>query len=164
MKTLVICRHAKSDWELGLPDIDRPLNARGQKDAPRMGQLLAKAGFDPDLIYSSPAVRARTTAEFVAKALDHTKPLHLDERLYEQGHGQMLSVLQGTPREAETIMVFAHNPTLELLAAFLQQSQGGVILPTAAMLALEFQINDWKDLGTRAGALKWLLIPKLVLL
>lgn len=162
MKTLIICRHAKSDWELGLPDFQRPLNARGRKDAPRMGQVLAKAGLDPDRIYSSPATRARTTAELVAEALHYQKALHFDDRLYEQGHGQVLSVLQDTPRDAETVMVFGHNPTLELLADFLLQGRQLIILPTCAMLALEFAILDWQDLGSVAGQVRWLMVPKLL--
>jgi phosphohistidine phosphatase len=160
MKTLVICRHAKSDWELGLPDFERPLNGRGRKDAPRMGQALAQTGFQPDRIYSSPATRARTTAALIAEALGYTQAIHFDDRLYEQGHGQVLSVLQDTPRDANTVMVFGHNPTLELLADFLLQNGGGVVLPTCAMLAIEFAIEDWKDLGSKAGKMRWLKIPK----
>ena len=76
MKTIVIARHAKSDWATGLSDHDRPLNARGKLDAPRMGQALNELGFQPDLIISSSAVRARTTAEIVAK-----------EHLYHQREG-----------------------------------------------------------------------------
>jgi phosphohistidine phosphatase len=162
MKTLVICRHAKSDWEAGLPDIERPLNSRGRKDAPRMGQALAKAGFRADCIYSSPAARARATAIAVADALGFPKPIQYDGRLYEQGHGQVLSVLQGTPPDAEVVMVFGHNPTLELLADLLLQGNQLTILPTCAMLALEFPIEDWQDLGSVAGVVRWLIVPRLL--
>lgn len=162
MKTLVICRHAKSDWDAGRSDFDRPLNGRGRKDAPRMGEALAKAGFAPDRIYSSPAARARATAIAVADALSFSKPIQYDDRLYEQGHGSVLGVLQGTPREAETVMVFGHNPTLELLADLLLQGTQLTVLPTCAMLALEFPIQDWQDLGSVAGQVRWLIVPRLL--
>ena len=72
MKTLFLIRHAKSSWDdTALPDKDRPLADRGRRDAPKMGKRLAKRDVKPDLILSSPARRALTTAEIVAKKLDY---------------------------------------------------------------------------------------------
>ena len=162
MKTLVICRHAKSDWELGLADFDRPLNVRGKKDAPRMGKHLASLGFKADAILSSPAVRAQTTARIVAKEMGYEGTVRLEAGLYDSGYGQALGILQGISNTVDTLMVFGHNPTLEQLAQFLLQSQGEIILPTSGMIAIEFPLTEWKDLGTKAGSLKWLLIPKML--
>ena len=84
MKTLLLIRHAKSSWDdPALPDKDRPLNDRGRRDAPKMGKRLAKRGVKPDLILSSPALRALRTAEIIAKMLDYQRrDIVLNERLY----------------------------------------------------------------------------------
>src|SRR5437899_10475758 len=84
MKTLFLVRHAKSSWDdTALPDKDRPLNDRGKRDAPKMGERLAKRDVKPDLILSSPARRALTTAEIIAKKLDYKrKDIVADDRLY----------------------------------------------------------------------------------
>ncbi|MGB7661527.1 MAG: histidine phosphatase family protein [Nitrososphaeraceae archaeon] len=83
MKTLLIMRHAKSSWkEQDLPDYDRPLNKRGKNDAPRMGKLLKDEDLVPDLIMSSTAVRAKKTAELVAKTRKYKGKIVLDRSLY----------------------------------------------------------------------------------
>jgi hypothetical protein len=84
MKTLFLIRHAKSSWDdTALPDKDRPLDDRGRRDAPKMGKRLAKRDVKPDLILSSPARRALTTAEVIAKKLDYKlKDIVVDDRLY----------------------------------------------------------------------------------
>jgi phosphohistidine phosphatase len=82
MKTLFLIRHAKSSWDdTALPDKDRPLNDRGWRDAPKMGKRLAKRHVKPDLILSSPAVRALRTAEIIAKKLDYRRKIVVNERL-----------------------------------------------------------------------------------
>ena len=86
MKTLFLIRHAKSSWDdTALPDKDRPLNDRGRRDAPKMGERLAKRDVKPDLILSSPAVRALRTAEIIAKKLDYRRKIVVNERLYAAG-------------------------------------------------------------------------------
>ena len=83
MKTLLIMRHAKSSWkEQDLPDHDRPLNKRGEKDAPRMGKLLKDEDLIPDLIMSSSAVRAKKTAELVVKTCKYKGKIVLNHSLY----------------------------------------------------------------------------------
>src|SRR4029434_8634311 len=85
MKTLFLIRHAKSSWDdAALSDKDRPLDDRGKRDAPKMGKRLAKRDVKPDLILSSPAVRARTTAEIIAKKLDYKRNDIVGEDLLEQ--------------------------------------------------------------------------------
>ena len=86
MKTLFLIRHAKSSWDdTALPDKDRPLNDRGRRDAPKMGERLAKRDVKPSLILSSPAVRALRTAEIIAKKLDYRRKIVVNERLYAVG-------------------------------------------------------------------------------
>jgi bisphosphoglycerate-dependent phosphoglycerate mutase len=95
MKTLFLIRHAKSSWDdTALPDKDRPLNDRGKRDAPKMGKRLAKRDVKPDLILSSPAKRALTTAEIIAKKLDYKlKDIVVDDRLYAGAVHDLLNVI-----------------------------------------------------------------------
>src|SRR5437899_11500650 len=96
MKTLFLVRHAKSSWDdTALPDKDRPLNDRGKRDAPKMGERLAKRGVTPDLILSSPAKRALETAQIIAKKLDYKlADIVVDERLYATGADDLLDVIR----------------------------------------------------------------------
>ena len=98
MKTLFLVRHAKSSREdTRLPDKDRPLNDRGKRDAPKMGKRLAKRDVRPELILSSPAMRALTTAEMIAKKLDYKlKEIVVDDRLYPSDADEMLTSFTGS--------------------------------------------------------------------
>lgn len=162
MKTLVLCRHAKSDWSYDLPDIQRPLNNRGRKDAPRMGKLLKSYGLAPDLILSSPAVRARTTAEAIGKELGFSGNIRIENAIYHEGHGAILGLVQDLPDSAETVMVFGHNPILEHLAAYLLQARAGVVIPTCGIVCFEFHLSRWSALNPLMAQLKWFLIPRLI--
>jgi phosphohistidine phosphatase len=162
MKTLVIARHAKSDWATGLPDHDRPLNGRGKADAPRMGRALTELEFKPDLIISSSALRARTTAEIVAREASYHQPVRIESKLYEAGHGMITGMLQGLPDHVNQVMVFGHNPILEQLVVHLLQMQGSIVIPTSGMVCLESNVHQWSALQPGNCALKWFLIPKLL--
>ncbi|HHG84845.1 MAG TPA: histidine phosphatase family protein [Bacteroidetes bacterium] len=162
MKTIVLGRHAKSDWSAGMQDFDRPLNRRGEKDAPRMGKLLADYGIQPDIIISSPANRAQTTAQHIGNALNYTAPIQLEQRIYEEGHGTILSILEDLPSEASSVMLFGHNPTMEHIISYLLQMRAGITMPTCGMVCLEASINDWKQLNPLSISLKWFLIPRLI--
>src|SRR5688500_2653227 len=94
MKTLLILRHAKSSWDdASLDDHERPLNARGRRDAPRMGDLLRDELLVPDLIITSDAVRAHTTALAVAEAAGYIGPIVVEPRLYHASPEDVLAVL-----------------------------------------------------------------------
>lgn len=137
MAELVLVRHAKSDWgDPSLRDHDRPLNGRGRKNAPDMADRLAATGVSVDLILSSTAVRARTTAQAFAEALD--APLELIPELYLASGSTLLGAarLAATRNGFETIMVVAHNPGITDLANEL--SGGGIHhMPTAAVARFE---------------------------
>ncbi len=98
MKRVYLVRHAKSDWKrIGLADRDRPLNKRGKRDAPVMGQRLAARGVKPDLIVTSPAKRARKTAKVFAKELGYPKDeIVVEERVYEGGVEDLWDIIRGT--------------------------------------------------------------------
>jgi len=162
MKTIVLCRHAKSDWPDNLADIERPLKPRGEKDARHLGRFLSKKGFTPDIILSSPATRAISTAQIVANELGYPLDLiQIKSSIYYEGSGGLLSLLQGLPDEAETVMVFGHNPTMEQSVKYFLQMASPFQMPTAGMVCFETQNTYWKHLGSLAARLRWMLIPRL---
>lgn len=150
MIELVIARHAKSDWgSAGLDDHERPLNARGRRDAPEMARRLADSGFRPERILSSTAVRARTTAEAFASAL--SAPLVLDAELYGAPGAKLLAAAAATtlPR----VMVVAHDPGMTVLADRL--SGGGIgAMPTCAVARFVWDTDDW-DVATALDPARW---------
>ncbi len=155
MKTLLVLRHAKSSWnDPALDDHERPLNKRGRRDAPRMGELVREYGLIPDVVLSSDAVRARLTAEAVAEAARYAGEILLHPQLYMAGPADILSLLPMVPENAETVMIVGHNPGLEQL---IEQVTGErQDLPTATLAQIRLPIDQWRDLklstqGTLVG-------------
>jgi phosphohistidine phosphatase len=147
MKTLLLMRHAKSSWKhKKLQDIERPLNARGEKEAPEMGRLLLKKDILPDLIVSSPALRARTTAELVAKKCHYEKDILYIEKLYMAETPEILNNLVTLSDEVNQVLLIGHNPGLEYT---LQLLTGKVeSLPTATIVKIILPIEHWSDINT----------------
>ena len=147
MKILVLVRHAKSSWDHPeLDDHDRPLNARGRRDAPEMGRRLRERGVVPDAIRSSTAVRARTTAEAIVDALGlGADSVVVDERLYGSSPETILGVVGELDDALESAMVVAHDPGLSDLAYELS----GTIehMPTCAVAEFRFQVASWSELA-----------------
>jgi phosphohistidine phosphatase len=147
MKTLLVLRHAKSSWKkISLADHDRPLNKRGKRDAPKMGRLLRELGLVPDLILTSTAKRARTTARVVAQASGYEGEIHATRDMYHAWTESFLEILRGVEDDPTNVMVVAHNPGLEGLVEELT----GVYerMPTAALAQIELPIDTWEELGT----------------
>lgn len=145
MKTLLILRHAKSDWgDPSLEDHDRPLNARGKRDAPRMGELLRRQNLLPDLILCSTAKRARQTVKLLTEAAGYTGEVSYLESLYAAPPSAYLKACAGLPEEIQTVMVVGHNPGLEELLAGLSGEH--LALPTAALAEVELPIARWQEL------------------
>lgn len=145
MKTLLILRHAKSSWKKpGLADQDRPLNKRGKRDAPRMGQLVEQEDLVPDLIITSTAKRARVTAELVAENSGYEGEIQLERSFYMGYPEAYLEVLRQLPDEIQTVMVVGHNPGLEeLLEELVMEPER---LPTAALARVDLPIQSWQEL------------------
>lgn len=160
MKTLLVLRHAKSSWrDTGLADHDRPLNKRGQRDAPRMGRLLSQQDLVPDLIISSSAVRARKTAQLAIEAMDYDGELRLERELYAADPEAYLDALQALPDAFERVMVIGHNPGLEELIEMLTGDWQR--LPTAALAQVELELDTWQDLSEETpGRLVHLWLPR----
>jgi phosphohistidine phosphatase len=161
MKTLLVLRHAKSSWaEQGLDDHARPLNSRGERDAPRVGRLMKDRRLLPDLIVSSDAARARLTAEAVSDAAKFAGTILLEPRLYNASAADIVAVLRRVVDEAvESVMIVGHNPGLEELVARLTGARES--LPTAALAHVTLPIDRWADLRTSTrGRLAELFRPK----
>jgi phosphohistidine phosphatase len=168
MKTLLVLRHAKSSWDdQALDDHARPLNKRGQRDAPRMGTLVEDYGLIPDVVISSDAVRARLTAEAVAEAAHYAGEILLDPRLYLAGPADILSLLQQVRKDAGTVMIVGHNPGLHELALELTGDGDGAAIsqlrtkfPTGALATLYVGVTRWDELAAGQAYLAALVLPR----
>jgi len=148
MKTLYLLRHAKSSWSFDdLTDQERPLNDRGRNDAPRMGQALAKRGIKPDVLVSSSAVRALSTAVLVARELGfaHEK-ITVDPAIYRADTDALLSIVRALPNAAESALVVGHNPTITNTVNALSNSTFND-LPTAAVVCVRFSTDRWDEVA-----------------
>lgn len=146
IKLLLILRHAKSSWESAeLSDHDRPLNNRGKRDAPRIGRKLLKEGLIPQVIISSSAVRAYSTAEKVAKACGYEDEILVDSSLYGSGYTEYLNVLINQDDNYDIVMLVGHNPHSEQLLEILTGKM--VTIPTCAVAYVKLSISTWKKLN-----------------
>jgi phosphohistidine phosphatase len=147
VKTLFLVRHAKaSPADAAMPDRDRPLNERGLREVAVMGQRLAQRGVKPDVLLTSPAARALTTAEHLAQALGiPRKDLVRVERLYSALPGDLLGVIQSLGEEHGRVMLVGHNPGLtELANRFASEITN---LPTCAIAEFTFARSTWAGIG-----------------
>lgn len=164
MKKLYLIRHAKSSWkEDGLSDFDRPLNKRGQADAPEMGRRLREAGVRPDVLISSPANRAITTAITIANAVGFpAEHVQTREAMYLAGTTSLMEILKGIENRHMLAFMFGHNPGFTDLANQLSNVRIDNI-PTCGIFCVQFDVENWADI--EAGAGKWLSFdyPKKIL-
>ncbi|MEM7371572.1 MAG: histidine phosphatase family protein [Bacteroidota bacterium] len=161
MKTLYLCRHAKSDWPAGVRDLDRPLKERGINDAQFLGQLLASQDFSVDRIISSPANRAKSTAKIIAQTAGHTSSIQIEECVYHEGVASLISFVRQLPNDLTSAMIFGHNPTMEDTVQALLNSEADFMLPTSAIACFESEGHNWTTFRTSNLQLRWLLVPRL---
>ena len=161
MKTLYLVRHAKSSWDnANQSDHERPLNQRGERDAPRMGKRLRKRGDQPEVIISSSAVRALTTASILATALDYpTSDISIEERLYGAEPEDVLSIIGNLDDGIHCAMLVGHNPTFTALINALGRCDLDNV-PTCGIAVLTFPIDSWKNMTTIQGTLVDFDFPK----
>jgi len=170
MKTVLILRHAKSDWsDPNKTDFDRPLAKRGRKDAPRIGQVLVDFKCVPDKILASPAQRAKQTIEIVAKACGYKKSIEWQDSFYGGHSDTLIGALQRLPDTVERTMLVGHNPTMEETVATLLMGYEAkwdqnfaIRMPTAGLVCLDLQVMDWAELEPGDAILRWFLIPRLI--
>jgi len=155
---LVLFRHGKSDWGAGVEDAQRPLNRRGEESARLMGRMIASAGRVPDLVLSSPARRARLTADLAAEAGGWPSPIIEDERLCPGSPREIVQVVRERVVGIDRVMVVGHEPALSQTASLLL---GGASLHMATAAAACLAVEGWEALGPGAGTLLWMVIPRL---
>ena len=150
MKTLYLVRHAKSSKDdPRLADRDRPLADVGRKEAPKMGKRLAKRGVKPDLLVSSPALRALTTAQLIADEIGYERNnIVVDDRLYESSPDGLLAVVRALDKKVDGVMLFGHNPEFTELAHRLSRGIADIAhMPTCAIAEFRFDTAKWSDVG-----------------
>ena len=160
MKTIYLVRHAKSSWDNPrLPDFSRPLNKRGKRDAPFMGEQLNEMEINPDLIISSPAKRAKKTAINIAEKIRYPKKKILfKEEIYEASEKTLLDVIKKLDDKLDSVMIFAHNPGLTQLNNFISKKYIDNI-PTSGVVALEYD-NEWSKVGKNSCKFLFFEYPK----
>lgn len=144
MRTLYLIRHAKSSWDNpGLRDFNRPLNDRGLREAPMMAQLLADQGVRPDLLVSSPAKRALSTALFFAEKFGIPDDQVLREQdIYEADPTDILRIIGHLPDRAGVVCLFGHNPTFtEVANRFTENFIENI--PTCGIVQINSDVDQW---------------------
>ncbi len=160
MPILYIVRHAKSDHSGSIPDIDRHLNARGYVDAEAMSKLLHNKNIFPELIISSPAVRAITTSLIFSRNLKYDPSnIIIQSALYESETEDYLKVIRTIAKEQQSVMIFGHNPTITNFANALTQPFTDNI-PTCGVIGIRFEAKLWKDVKEESGELIMYDFPK----
>jgi phosphohistidine phosphatase len=160
MRRLLLLRHAKSSWaEAGMADIDRPLATRGIEAAPRVARHMADAGHVPDLAIVSVARRTRETWALIAPAFPAARVV-VEPRIYEAPTGTLLSIVNGADDTAAALLLVGHNPGLQMLALTLAARDRTVHrraleqkMPTAALVAIDFDAETWGSVTPDTGRL-----------
>ena len=154
MKKLTLIRHAKSSWKYPeLSDFDRPLNKRGKRDLPEMAQRVVGFEIFPNMLISSGAKRAITTAQALKVCLELTNDqFQVQPELYDSLPETLLYVLQNQPEHLKHIMLVGHNPGLEMLGQYLTNTQL-IKFPTAAIMHIHLSITSWEELSEDCGSL-----------
>ena len=165
MRTLYLVRHAKSSWaDSSLADHERPLNKRGRCDAPAMGQRLAEKKVKVDAIWSSPALRAVQTAEFLAPSLKVSRKLiERHARLYTNSIEDLFSEVTTCSDKIKALMIVGHNPVITEFADHLidhNHASEIIQIPTCGIVGVEYQCSSWKQIKYNTGQLLFFDYPK----
>jgi phosphohistidine phosphatase len=166
IRTLVVLRHAKSDWPHGVADHERPLTGRGRRDAAAVGRWLRGRGLTPDLVLCSPSRRTRQTWELAGAELGSAPSVQVDERVYAAEVAELLTVVRETPDDVATVLLVGHNPGAEGLAETLAGGGDGEALrrmehkfPTSGVAVLSVPVS-WADLGPGSAKLTEFAVPR----
>lgn len=168
MTILVVLRHAKSAWPPGVADQDRPLNDRGERDAPVVGRwLAAELSQPPDLAVVSPARRTRQTWQLAAPAWPDEPAAQVDPRIYAATAGELLAVVRDLPVGVATAILVGHNPGCEDLVAALAGPGSdpaalaamAVKYPTVGAAILRFAV-PWSEVTPGSGVLLDFAAPR----
>jgi phosphohistidine phosphatase len=162
MKSLILLRHAKSDWDAAYEtDHDRPLNKRGRKAAALMGRYLSGLDQLPDRVVCSSALRARDTVRLAVESGNWDRPVEVTSELYAASATEVLQLVRRLDDALESVLLAGHEPTWSELAGRLIGG-GALRMPTAAMARIDFPVEGWSEVGAGQGTLIWHVTPKLL--
>ncbi|MGW1892768.1 SixA phosphatase family protein [Streptomyces sp. NPDC002004] len=163
---LIVLRHAKSAWPEDVPDHERPLAARGRRDAPEAGQWLRAAGYAPDLVLCSTAVRTRQTWDLVAGTVDRAPTVSYEPRVYAASADGLRNVLREVAERHRTVLLIAHNPgAQDLVLSLAGDGEDGALararekFPTSAIAVLAVP-GPWAGLAPGCAALTDFVVPR----
>ncbi len=157
MKTLILIRHAKSDWTHEVEDVDRPLNERGHKDAPKMAKFLQEQGITVDAFVSSPAKRALTTCRYFAETFGISKIKKVED-LYEPHLEDFIHTVLDFDDENSSVALFSHNPGISDFASSLTSEM--IQFPTCGIAVFEINTNEWSLFESSEKKLIQFYFPK----
>jgi len=161
MKKIYLIRHAKaSSIEFGMSDFQRPLSKKGKSDAAYMAKRLKNFGILPDLVISSPAKRAKTTAKVIAETVGYEKSkIIFQESLYESSYQTYRYLLDSLDDSLNSIFIVAHNPTITEVGEILS---GAILtnMPTCSIVCIEFDVQSFKDVKENSGKILFFDYPK----
>ncbi len=161
MKTVYLIRHAKSSWEdMQLSDVERPLNKRGFRDAPFMAKVFQAKEKTPNLLISSPAVRAHTTAQYFADVygIPHSN-ISIENKMYLGDEENTINIIQALDNDMDTVCIFGHNPNFTHLANIFSKNYIPNV-PTCAIVKIEADINEWSAWNTDTASMTQFHYPK----
>lgn len=162
MKTLLLLRHGKSDWDADYAeDHDRPLATRGRAAASLMGRFLSESHQVPDRVVSSSALRASMSVRLAAEAGGWSCPLETTEELYGSTPEGVLTVIRGCDDSRVRFLLAGHEPAWSELAGMLI-GRASLKFPTATIARIDLEIEKWKDAEFGLGTLVWLMPPRLL--
>jgi phosphohistidine phosphatase len=162
MKTLILIRHAKSSWETNQADFDRPLNDRGKKDAPVMAQRLVDRKITIDTFISSPANRAKQTAEFFCEGYKKkTSVIHFIAALYHAPAPVFFDTIKNIDDRFITTALFSHNPGITSFVNELVDAVHIDNMPTCGVFAIQIDIDKWSDFENGKKIFLFFDYPKL---
>jgi phosphohistidine phosphatase len=167
MRRLMLLRHAKAERPVGVRDLERTLDARGQEDAPRIGAYMASHGLKPDKVIVSTSARTQQTWDLASGAFDKPPPVTFDERVYENETEILFDLVGTTEPEVQSLLLVGHSPSVHELAEFLIGTgdlDGRRLLhekfPTAALVVIDFDAVAWDGVKASSGRFERFVTPK----
>jgi len=155
-----LIRHAESDWSDGsLSDFERGLKKRGHKDLDTISSYMSLQQLKPDLILSSMALRAQTTADILAEKIEYKGKIHYMQELYNSRPETLMNVLTLQDDSYNNIFLIGHNPEITEFANFLIE-ENFAKMPTLGVLAINLEIDAWSDIREKCGSVEFFIQPK----
>jgi phosphohistidine phosphatase len=158
MKEIILIRHAKSSWEYDVDDMERPLKKRGYTDIQLVSERFREYGFQPDAIFSSPAMRARLTADLFIKATSNAQvDFKIIDQLYDFSGPTVVEFIKALSNKYDKVIIFGHNHAFTSISNIFGHLPIDNV-PTSGLVHLKFKISNWQNL--KKGKTKLMLFPR----